>query len=72
MSYVVEVDEQRLDRVAEAIYGTETGGTVEALLAANPGLAALGLFLPRRTIVQVPARPVPPPNPAYLRVWGLR
>ena len=44
----------RLDRVAKAIYGTELTGTVEALLDANPGLAALGPFLPAGTMLTVP------------------
>ncbi len=53
-TYTVGRRPERLDRVAKAIYGTEQGGTVEALLDANPGLAALGPFLPARTVVTVP------------------
>lgn len=37
--------EDRLDRVAKREYGTEQGGTVEALFDANPGLADKGFFL---------------------------
>lgn len=54
--YLLPRDE-RLDRVAKAIYRTEREGTVEALLDANPGLAALGPILPRGTVLKVPARP---------------
>lgn len=31
----------RVDRLVKAVYGSEGGGTVAALLDANPGLAAL-------------------------------
>lgn len=54
-TYTVGPRPMRLDRVAKAIYGTEQGGTVEALLDANPGLAALGAFLPPRTVLAIPA-----------------
>lgn len=41
MKYTVPYGGERLDRIADAIYGTALGGTVEALLDANPGLALL-------------------------------
>lgn len=62
-------DDERIDRIAARIYGTERGGTVELLLDANPGLAALGPFIPRGTVIEVPQKPAPPPNPAYQRPW---
>ncbi|WP_182085197.1 tail protein X [Aureimonas sp. ME7] len=37
-SFLVEKSD-RIDRIAREAYGTEGGGTVEALLDANPGLA---------------------------------
>lgn len=37
--------QDRLDRVARREYGTEQGGTVEALFDANPGLASKGFNL---------------------------
>lgn len=69
MIFVVDTDEQRLDRVAKALYGSEQGGTVELLLAANPGLAWFGPYLPRGTTITAPDRPEPKPNPAYTRPW---
>ncbi|WP_456013778.1 tail protein X [Methylorubrum populi] len=47
MIYVVEQDQERIDRIAGKLYGTARGGTVEALLLANPGLAAEGPYLVR-------------------------
>lgn len=37
-------DRERLDRIAQAALGSERDGGIEALLAANPGLAAGGPF----------------------------
>ena len=59
--YVVTEDEERLDRIARAIYGDEGNGAVERLLDANPGLSgrtptATGA-LPFGTVVTVPAVP---------------
>lgn len=49
----------------------ETGSTdiVEAVLIANPGLAALGPILPDRTEVLIPttAKPV---TETLIRLWG--
>lgn len=69
MIYTVTADEERIDRIAKAIYGTEQGGTVEALLAANPGLAALCPLIPRNTKITVPAKAPPAPSAAYPRPW---
>ncbi|HEX2020264.1 MAG TPA: tail protein X [Aurantimonas sp.] len=44
----------RLDRLARAIYGRETDGTVEDLLEANPGLAAGGAVIPAGTELVLP------------------
>lgn len=49
----------RLDQLAHDAYGSERGGNVEALLAANPGLAALGAVIPRGTVVLLPQRAEP-------------
>ena len=66
-------DLERIDRLARRLYGSERGGTLEALLAANPGLAALalrnGCFLPRGTMIAVPLPTAPAPNPALTRPW---
>ena len=49
--YEVTIEEERLDRIAKAVMGAETGGGIEALLAANPGLASNGPFAPYGTKV---------------------
>ena len=66
-------DWERIDRLAKRLFGSEQGGTVKALLQANPGLAALAArhsgFLPRGTEVAVPVAPAPSVNPALTRPW---
>lgn len=47
----------RLDQIARLIYQSEKGGVVEALLAVNPGLAAMASAVPRGTVIVVPDRP---------------
>ncbi|WP_279480228.1 tail protein X [Aureimonas sp. SK2] len=44
----------RLDRIARTAYGAETGGTVEALLEANPSFAAMPAEIPAGTRMIVP------------------
>lgn len=68
-TYTVSEDYERLDRIARAIFGTERGGTVEALLTANPGLADLGPYLPRGTAITVPVLPDQTVDPTYVRPW---
>lgn len=68
MIYTVAQDEERLDRIARTLYGTERGGTIESLLEANSGLAALGPMVPRGTVITVPPRPTPPPS-GLVRPW---
>ncbi|EAU40141.1 hypothetical protein FP2506_11312 [Fulvimarina pelagi HTCC2506] len=38
---MIMIEDIRIDRLAKRVYGTERGGTVEAILDANVGLAAL-------------------------------
>lgn len=66
--YLVREETERLDRIARAIYGSERGGTVEALLDANPGLAALGPQIPAGTWIAVP-EPPPAPDAELVRPW---
>lgn len=68
MSETVRYPFERLDRLARRIYGTEQGGTVEALLAANPGLADAGLTVPGGTIVETPEVDLTPPDDA-VKPW---
>lgn len=59
--YTVGRRPERIDRIALVLYGSERGGTVELLWAANPGLADRGPFIPAGTVIQVPP---PPPTKA--------
>tara|TARA_R110002020_G_scaffold15555_32_gene55408 strand:- start:19135 stop:19347 length:213 start_codon:yes stop_codon:yes gene_type:complete len=59
---------ERLDRLARAIYGSEAGGTVERLLDANPGLAALGPIVPAGTVLVVPEEVAASPS-VVVRPW---
>lgn len=57
MTYTVAYGGERLDRIAKKLLQTENLGTVEALLEANPGLAATmqaGL-VPAGTVIRLPA-----------------
>lgn len=42
MPTYITIQGDRLDRICKSHYGSERGGTVERVLDANPGLAALG------------------------------
>lgn len=62
----------RVDRIAKALYGTERGGTVEALLDANPGLAAhlvdSAAIVPEGELLTVPAVEARPAD-RIVRPW---
>ena len=62
-------EEERLDVLARRLYGSERGGTVEALLAANPGLAAEGPFVPAGRTVAVPRRDPAPRILPVVNPW---
>ncbi len=49
MATVRSLQGDTLDAICQRHLGTTSGGTVEATLAANPGLAALGPVLPAGT-----------------------
>jgi phage tail protein X len=49
-----EDGDERLDQFVGRFYGGRTRGTVEAVLDANPGLAALGPFPPAGTRIALP------------------
>ena len=69
-SYTVPAGGERLDRIARALYGSERGGTVEALLDANPGIADLPVILPAGTVLAVPERVVGGPA-GYVLPWDV-
>lgn len=51
---VIALQDESLDALCWRYYGS-TSGTVEAVMAANPGIAALGVALPAGTVVEMPA-----------------
>lgn len=56
-----------LDALCLKHYGTE--GHVDAVLAANPGLAALGPVMPSGVIVTFPEVEESAPEQAVIRLW---
>ncbi|WP_288581692.1 tail protein X [uncultured Methylobacterium sp.] len=63
-------DEDRIDVIAKTLVGREGGGGLEAVLKANRGLAATGLFVPAGTRLTVPD-PVPAaPVLPSINPWG--
>lgn len=68
-TYTVPHGGERLDRIAKKLYGTEQGGTVEALLDANVGLAALGFEVPEGTILVAPEHVTTPASDEYVLAW---
>lgn len=57
MIYTVGYEGERLDRIAKKLLGTERNGSVEAILDANPGLAALSMaggMVPEGTVIVIP------------------
>jgi phage tail protein X len=57
------VEPLRLDILAKETMGTERGGAFEALLKANPGMAAEGPYLVAPRQVTIPETPPAPPVP---------
>jgi phage tail protein X len=58
-----------VDAIAKRAYGTERGGTTEALLEANRGIADLGAKLPENITIIIPD--LPPRAPTELRTVDL-
>lgn len=54
MSTARSVDADRLDWICRSYYGELFPGAVEAVLDANPGLAALGPVLPAGVEIEMP------------------
>lgn len=67
MKWVV-TRETRLDVLVAELMGTAALGAVEAVLAANPGLAEIGPVVPIGREIEVPKMPVPETT-GYPRVW---
>ncbi len=70
MAEILTSQGQMLDALARDTYGTEHG-TTEAVLTANPGLAALGPILPQAYGVILPpmAQVTPAPAP-QITLWS--
>ena len=71
MIYPVAYGGERLDKIAKATMQTEQRGTVEAILAANPGLAAAmtGLIVPQGTAIVIPENFTPADTGRYTLAW---
>lgn len=58
--YTVTNPEERLDHIAEKLYGSEGDGAVDRLLDANPGLAdtvrVSDGYVPFGTVLDIPER----------------
>lgn len=67
MRYRVSED-IRLDRLTNHLMGKTGDGAVEALLAANPGLAAQGAIIAEGTEVEVPEVPAST-SAGFVRAW---
>ena len=59
------------DAIAFGAYGNEQGGTTEALLAANPGLAGLGPLLPENLTLILPDIAPAPLQRASIDLWAV-
>ena len=57
-----------VDLVCAKYYGSTSGGQVEAVLAANPGLADYGPILPSG--VQIVLPDITPQPATITRIWG--
>jgi len=64
---VIAQDGDTVDLIAWRRFGTH--GMEDAILAANPGLAALGIFIPRGTKIVIPV-PVVAGKAIAQNLWG--
>lgn len=69
--YYVTVGGERIDQVAQTVYGVQVGA-VEALLVVNPGLADLPMELPASLAIVLPDLNVEEPTATSREValWG--
>lgn len=56
-----------LDDICRRVYGEQKPGQVEAVLAANPGLADRGVLLPSGVLIILPA--LEAQGEATVRLW---
>ena len=71
MIYEVAYGGERLDRIAKKLLQTERRGAVEALLAANPGLAGImdAGRVPAQTLIALPADFQPVDSARHVLAW---
>lgn len=69
MVHVVTDEVVRIDVLAAALLGRADGGRLEALLAANPGMAGLGLYAVAGDRVRVPDLPSAPAAVPAVLPW---
>lgn len=71
MSYTVALGGERLDHIARKLLQTERQGAVEALLDANPGLAALHVcgLIPFGTVINLPTAFAPRKATGFVLAW---
>lgn len=67
MRVLIAFEGEAIDQLCRRAYGTEAGH-VEAVLDANPGLAALPKRLPAGTAVRVPDVVAQSPDPV-VKLW---
>jgi phage tail protein X len=58
-----------VDYICWRYYGTERGGTTEAVLEANPGLAQRGPVLPAGLVITLPAITLPGKTAKLVELW---
>jgi phage tail protein X len=68
MTTYVSRDGETVDYIAWKYYGFQDQRTVEQVLAANPGLAALGPELPPGIDIELPTLTAPTVKPG-LKLW---
>jgi len=59
----------RIDYICWKHYGTERGGTVEAVLEANPGIGAYGPTLPAGLAITLPELTKPALAETVINLW---
>lgn len=60
-----------IDAIAYRAYGSEHGGTTEAILKANPGLCERAPVLPANVEIVLPDLPAPAPREiATVDIWS--
>jgi phage tail protein X len=63
------IQNDRLDRICRSNYGSERGGTVESVLAVNPGLALKGPLYEMGLVILLPDLPEPQLRTIGISLW---